>query len=97
MKLLSNCKRIFFFKFPPQYNLIILKYKKEEFDNILIELEKEINYLNFPRLFTDLELNKNLGITITGSVSNIWKTLFQKNISKKNKKILKENEKNEKK
>ena len=93
MKLLSNYKRIFFSKFPPQYSLITLKNKKEEFDNILTELEKEINYLNFPKLFTDLELNKNLGITITGSVSNMRKTLFQKNISKKNNKISKENEK----
>jgi hypothetical protein len=93
MKLLSNYKRIVFSKVPPQYSVITLKNKKEEFDNILTELEKEINYLNFPKLFTDLELNKNLGITITGSVSNMRKTLFQKNISKKNNKILKENEK----
>ena len=86
MKLSSHYKKIFFSKFPPQYSLISLKNKKEEFDNILIELEKEINYFNFPKLFTDLELNKNLGITITGSVSNMMKTLLQ-NISKKNKKI----------
>ena len=78
MELLSNYKRIFFSKFPPQYSIVTLKNKKEEFDNILFNLEKEINHLNFPKLFHELEAENNLGITVTGSAANMRKTLSQK-------------------
>jgi hypothetical protein len=90
MELLSNYKRIFFSKFPPQYSIVTLKNKKEEFDEILFDLEKEINHLNFPKLFHQLESENNLGITVTGSAANMRKTLakkIQKNI------ISKENDK----
>jgi len=90
MELLSNYKRIFFSKFPPQYSIVTLKNKKEEFDDILFNLEKEINHLNFPKLFHQLESENNLAITVTGSAANMRKTLakkIQKNI------ISKENDK----
>ena len=78
MELLSNYKRIFFSKFPPQYSIVTLKNKKEEFDEILFNLEKEINHLNFPKLFHQLESENNLGITVTGSAANMRKTLAKK-------------------
>ena len=90
MELISNYKRIFFSRLPPKYNIITLKNKKEEFDNILLDAEKEINYLNFPKLFNELESKNKLGMTITGSLINMRKTLNKK-IEKKI--ILKENDK----
>ena len=59
-------------------NVITLKNKKEEFDNVLIQAEKEINYLNFPKLFNELELKNKLGIAITGSIANMRKTMNKK-------------------
>ena len=101
MKLLSNYKRIFFSKFPPEYSIVTLKNKKEEFDSIIFDLEREINHLNFPKLFSELESTNNLGITVTGSVSNMRKALIQKkqkNLnSKENNKKLEENLENFKK
>ena len=90
MELISSYKRIFFSKIPPQCNIVTLKNKKEEFDNILLEAEKEINYSNFPKLFKELEIKKNLSIIDTGSIANMRKTLAKK-IQKKY--ILKENDK----
>ena len=93
MQLISNYKRIFFSRFAPQYNIVTLKNKKEEFDNVLIQAEKEINYLNFPKLFNELELKNKLGITITGSIVNMRKTM-KKKMEKIEKKIIsKENDK----
>ena len=78
MQLISSYKRIFFSRFAPQCNVITLKNKKEEFDNVLIQAEKEINYLNFPKLFNELELKNKLGIAITGSIANMRKTMNKK-------------------
>ena len=78
MELISNYKRIFCSKIPPQCNIVTLKNKKEEFDNILHETERDINYLNFPKLFRELEIKQNLSITDTGSIANMRKTLAKK-------------------
>ena len=43
MQLISNYKRIFFSKLTPQCNIITLNNKKEEFDNIILNIDKEIN------------------------------------------------------
>jgi len=98
MELISNYKRIFCSKIPPQCNIVTLKNKKEEFDNILLEAEKEINFSNFPKLFRELEIKNNLAITETGSVANMRKTLakkiHQKIMAKENDKKSEENSKN---
>ena len=78
MELISNYKRIFFSRIPPQCNIITLKNKKEEFDNILLETEKEINYSTFPKLFKELEQKNNLSIIATGNIVNMRKTLTKK-------------------
>ena len=78
MQLLTNYKRIFFSKIPPQYSIVTVQNKKEEFDKILSDIEKEINQYNFPKLFQELELNNNLGITHTGSMANMLKTIPKK-------------------
>ena len=98
MELISNYKRIFCSKIPPQCNIVTLKNKKEEFDNILFEVEKEINFSNFPKLFRELEIKNNLAITETGSVANMRKTLakkiHQKIMAKENDKKSEENSEN---
>ena len=95
MQLISNYKRIFFSKFTPKYSIVTLKNKKEEFDTILFDLEKEINHLNFPKLFQELESKNILGITVTGSITNMRKTLAKKEqknlISNENNKKVEEN------
>ena len=91
MQVLSNYKRIFFSRFAPQYNIITVKNKKEEFDKILLDFEKEINILNFPKLFQELETKKKLDITVTGSINNMRKTL-----TKKKQKIIIESENDKK-
>ena len=78
MELISNYKRIFCSKIPPQCNIVTLKNKKEEFDNILLETEKEINYSTFPKLFKELEQKNNLSIIATGNIVNMRKTLEKK-------------------
>ena len=98
MELISNYKRIFCSKIPPQCNIVTLKNKKEEFDNILLEAEKEINFSNFPKLFRELEIKNNLVITETGSIANMRKTLakkiHQKIMAKENDKKSEENSEN---
>ena len=79
MQLLTNYKRIFFSKIPPKYSIVTIQNKKEEFDKILFGIEKEINQFNFPKLFQELESKNNLGITETGSMSNMKKTISKKN------------------
>ena len=91
MKLISNYKRIFFSKFAPQYSIVTLKNKKEEFDDILLESEKEINHFNFPKLFQELESKNKLSMAVTGSITNMRKTLHNKKIKKNI--ILKEDKK----
>ena len=73
MQLISNYRRIFFSKLTPQCNLITLKNKKEEFDSIILNIDKEINHLNFPLLFKELESKNLLNMNITGAISNMRK------------------------
>lgn len=75
MEVLSNYKRIFFSKLSPQCNIITLTNKKEEFDNIILNKEKEINHLNFPLLFKELESKNLLNTNITGNISNMRRTV----------------------
>ena len=73
MQLISNYRRIFFSSMTPQCNVITLKNKKEEFDNIILNIDKEINHLNFPLLFKELESKNLLNMNITNSISNMRK------------------------
>ena len=77
MQLISNYKRIFFSKLTPQCNIITLNNKKEEFDNIILNIDKEINPINFPLLFKELECKNMLNMNITGNVSNMKKAALK--------------------
>ena len=95
MQLISNYKRIFFSKLTSQFNIITLKNKKEDFDNIILNIDKEINHLNFPLLFKELETKKMLNMNVTGSISNMRKADLRakklKNINITNDKTINEN------
>ena len=73
MQLISNYKRIFFSNLSPQCNIITLKNKKEEFDNIILNIDKDINQINFPLLFKELESKNLLNINFTGTINNMKK------------------------
>ena len=73
MQLISNYKRIFFSKLTPQCTIVTLKNKKEEFDNIILNTDKDVNHLNFPLLFKELESKDLLNINVTGNISNMKK------------------------
>ena len=73
MQLIFNYRRIFFSKLAPECNIITLKNKKEEFDTIILNIDKEINHLNFPLLFKELESKNLLNMNVTGSISNMRK------------------------
>ena len=73
MQLISNYKRIFFSKLTPQCTIITLTNKKEEFDNIILNIDKDVNHLNFPLLFKELESKDLLNVNVTGNISNMKK------------------------
>ena len=73
MQLIYNYKIIFFSTLTSQCNIITLKNKKEEFDSIILNIDKEINHLNFPLLFKELETKNMLNMNVTGSISNMRK------------------------
>jgi hypothetical protein len=75
-----------------------LKNKKEEFDDIILNVDKEINHANFPLLFKELESKNMLNINETGNLSNLRKSALKvkkiKNVTKVNE-DKKENEMND--
>ena len=77
MQLISNYKRIFFSKLTPQCNIITLKNKKEEFDNVILNIDNEINFNNFPLLFKELECKKMLNMNIPGNIANMRKAALK--------------------
>ena len=79
MDLISNYCRIFFSKLSGKCNIITLNNKKEEFDNIILNIEKNINYFSFPLLFKELESQNKLHLTIPNSIANMKKTLSKQN------------------
>ena len=89
MNLISNYKCIFFSKFTSQCNIITLKNKKEEFDKIILNIDKEINHVNFPMLFKELESKNILNINETGSIANLRKASMK---MKKKKNVIQINE-----
>jgi len=84
MRLISNYKRIFFSQMTPQCSVVTLKNKKEEFDNIILNIDKEINHINFPLLFKELETKNLLHMNATGEISNMRKAALQLKIMKNN-------------
>jgi len=77
MRLISNYKRIFFSQMTPQCSVVTLKNKKEEFDDIILNIDKEINHLNFPLLFKELETKNLLNMNLTGEISNMRKAALK--------------------
>ena len=84
MRLISNYKRIFFSQMTPQCSLVTLKNKKEEFDNIILNIDKEINHINFPLLFKELETKNLLNMNATSEISNMRKAALELKIMKNN-------------
>lgn len=84
MRLISNYKRIFFSQLTPQCSVVTLKNKKEEFDNIILNIDKEINHTNFPLLFKELEAKNLLNMNATGEISNMRKAALKLKIMKNN-------------
>ena len=58
MNLISNYKRIFDSTLTKKCSIINLNLKKEEFENIIMNADKDINFNNFPLLYQSL-LNTN--------------------------------------
>jgi hypothetical protein len=58
MNLISNYKRIFNSTLTKKCSLVNLNVKKEEFENIIMNADKDINFNNFPLLYQSL-LNTN--------------------------------------
>ena len=58
MNLISNYKRIFDSNLTKKCSIINLNLKKEEFENIIMNADKDINFNNFPLLYQSL-LNTN--------------------------------------
>ena len=75
MDLISNYHRIFYSKLSTKCSIITLKNKKEEFDNIILNIDKNINYFSFPLLFKELELQNKLHLNIPNTIANIRRTL----------------------
>ena len=61
----------------PQCSIVTLKNKKEEFDNIILNIDKEINHINFPLLFKELETKNLLNMNATDEISNMRKAALK--------------------
>ena len=84
MSLISNYKRIFLSNTTEKYSLVSLNNKKEEFNNIILNINDDINFTNFPLLYKFLLKKKQLDVN-QPLISKNYKKIYSpmKKIEKK--------------
>jgi len=87
MNLFSNYKRIFNSHLTKKCSIINLNLKKEEFDNIIMNANKEININNFPLLYQSLLNNNQLKMVQPFLHSNMKKASSSLIINKNDEEI----------
>ena len=88
MSLISNYKRIYSSNISQKYSNISLNSKKEELDKIIISINKDVNFANFPLLHNFLLKTKQLDINQPFSFKNYKKVYspITKSVKKEEKK-----------
>lgn len=87
MSLISNYKRIFNSNLTKKCSIINLNLKKEEFDNIIMTADKDINFNNFPLLYQSLLNTNQLKMNQPFLHSNLKKTYTALTINKNDEEI----------
>lgn len=87
MNLISNYKRIFNSNLTKKCSIINLNLKKEEFENIIMTADKDINFNNFPLLYQSLLNTNQLKMNQPFLHSNLKKTYTALTINKNDEEI----------
>ena len=87
MNLISNYKRIFDSNLTKKCSIINLNLKKEEFENIIMNADKDINFNNFPLLYQSLLNTNQLKMNQPFLHSNMKKVYIPLTINKNDEEI----------
>jgi hypothetical protein len=88
MSLISNYKRIYFSNISEKFSIVSSNSKKEELGKIILSINKDVNFINFPLLHNFLSKTKQLDVNQPFSFKNYKKVYspITKSVKKEEKK-----------